>query len=61
MEMEAAAVFAVAQSRGIKLGQILYGGDDLSGETWDGREWNDRTGIRERLAGLSMQICLEID
>ncbi len=31
VEMEAAAFFAVAKFRNVKLGQILYGGDDLSG------------------------------
>jgi len=60
VEMEAAAFFAVAQFRGVKLGQILYGGDDLSGKAWDGREWNDRADVRENLVDLSMRICLEI-
>ncbi len=60
VEMEAAAFFAVAKFRGVKLGQILYGGDDLSGKAWDGREWNDRTDIRGNLVDLSMKICLEI-
>ena len=61
VEMEAAAFFAVARFRGVRLGQILYGGDDLSGEHWDGRQWNDRIDIRENLVDLSMRICLEID
>ena len=60
VEMEAAAFFAVAQFRGVRLGQVLYGGDDLSGEAWDGREWNDRTDVRENLVDLSMKICLRI-
>jgi len=30
--MEAAALFAVAQFRGVVLAQILYGGDDVSGD-----------------------------
>ena len=60
VEMEAAAFFAVAQYRDVRLGQILYGGDDLSGEAWDGREWNDRNDVRESLVELAMQICLEI-
>ena len=36
VEMEAAAFFAVAQFRGVQFGQMLYGGDDVGGETWDG-------------------------
>lgn len=60
VEMEAAAFFAVARFRGARLGQILYGGDDLSGDAWDGRKWDERTDIRENLVDLSMQLCLEI-
>lgn len=57
VEMEAAAFFAVSKFRKVHLGQILYGGDDLSGETWDGREWNSREDIRENLVDLAMDIC----
>ncbi len=39
VEMEAAAFFAVARFRGIRFAQLLYGGDDLSGEKWDDRDW----------------------
>ncbi|MBM4429352.1 MAG: purine-nucleoside phosphorylase, partial [Chloroflexi bacterium] len=39
VEMEAAALLAVAQFRGVALGQLLYSGDDLSGEEWDHRGW----------------------
>ncbi len=49
MEMEAAAFFAVSRFRGVKLGQIIYGGDDLSGVTWDKRSWASRAEIRENL------------
>lgn len=60
VEMEAAAFFAVSKFRDVKLGQILYGGDDLSGENWDGRKWNSRSEIRENLVDLSMKICLKL-
>lgn len=60
VEMEAAAFFAVAKFRNVKLGQILYGGDDLSGEKWDGRSWNNRKDIRENLVDLSLKICLTV-
>ena len=39
VEMEAAAFFAVSRFRGIRFAQLLYGGDDVSGETWDERQW----------------------
>ena len=39
VEMEAAAFFAVARFRGIRFAQLLYGGDDVSGETWNDRGW----------------------
>lgn len=58
--MEAAALFAVSKFRGIKLGQILYGGDDLSGVEWDSRKWDSREKIRENLVELSMKICLSL-
>lgn len=46
VEMEAAAFFAVGQFRGVTVGQLLYSGDDLSGEVWDGRGWQGRGEIR---------------
>jgi uridine phosphorylase len=60
VEMEAAAFFAVAKFRNVILAQILYGGDDLSGEEWDGREWNSRDDIRSNLVDLSIKICLQL-
>jgi uridine phosphorylase len=49
VEMEAAALFAVAAFRGVTIGQLLYCGDDLSTEAWDHRGWDGDTGVRERL------------
>jgi uridine phosphorylase len=60
VEMEAAALFAVAQVRGVKLGQLLYAGDDLSGPAWDSRAWNDHLSGRERLFWLAVEACLAI-
>lgn len=57
VEMEAAALFAVAHFRGVELAQILYAGDDLSGEFWDGRAWNERWGVREKLLQLAITAC----
>lgn len=60
VEMEAAALLAVAQYRGALLAQLLYGGDDLSGQAWDNRGWQSRTAIREHLFWLSAEACLEL-
>jgi uridine phosphorylase len=60
VEMEAAAFFAVARFRNVKLGQILYGGDDLSAVAWDSRKWHDRTEIRKNLVEISLRICLSL-
>ena len=57
VEMEAAAFFAVAKFRNVKLGQILYGGDDLSAVAWDNRKWHNRVEIRENLVEISTRIC----
>lgn len=56
VEMEAATFFAVAQFRSVQFGQLLYGGDDLSGE-WDSRDWTTHT-VRERLFWLAAEACL---
>jgi uridine phosphorylase len=60
VEMEAASLMAVAQFRGITLGQVLYGGDDLSGEDWDRRGWQSRKDIRQNLFWLAAEACLNL-
>jgi uridine phosphorylase len=60
VEMEAAAFIAVAQFRGVTLGQVLYGGDDLSGGEWDNRSWQSRRDIRRNLFWLAAEACLEL-
>ena len=60
VEMECSAFFAVAQFRNVTLGQILYGGDDLSGNEWDERNWVDRKDIRESIFKLAVECCLEL-
>jgi uridine phosphorylase len=49
VEMEAAAFFAVAEFRKVKLGQLMFAGDDVSGIEWDRRENHSRDSIREKL------------
>ncbi|MCL4298450.1 MAG: hypothetical protein KJ077_22125 [Anaerolineae bacterium] len=58
METEAAALFAVAQFRGVPLGQILYGGDNLAGDVWDSRGWHKHWAVREKLVALATEACL---
>ena len=58
--MEAAAFFAVAQFRGVLFAQMLYGGDDVSGNEWDSRRWQSRASIREKLFWLAAEACLAL-
>lgn len=60
VEMEAAALFAVAAFRGVELAQALYAGDDLSGAEWDTREWHKQHSVRERLFGVAVDACLHL-
>jgi uridine phosphorylase len=60
VEMEAAALMAVAQFRGALLGQLLYAGDDLSGNEWDHRSWQSRAEVRENLFWLAVEACLSL-
>lgn len=58
VEMEAAAFFAIAQFRGVQFAQILYGGDDISGDVWDHRGWQNQKTTRERLFWLAAEAAL---
>ena len=60
VEMEAASFIAVAQYRKVTFGQVLYGGDDVSGGEWDNRGWQSRTEVRESLFWLSVEACLSL-
>ena len=60
VEMEAAAFFAVAAFRGVTFGQLLYAGDDLSGEGWDGRGWDEHLEGRELLFRLAAEAVLAL-
>jgi uridine phosphorylase len=60
VEMEAAALFAVARFRGIELAQMLYAGDSLAGEAWDSREWQGHSTGRDALLRLALEAVLAI-
>ena len=55
--MEAAAFFAVAKFRGVTIGQILYGSDDVSGKEWS-NFYREMHSVRERIFWLAVEACL---
>ena len=60
VEMETAAFFAVAEFHQLQLAQILYAGDDVSGEKWDERAWNQQKNVRANLIELSTRLIQRI-
>lgn len=56
VEMEAAAFFAVSRYHDIPLAQLLYAGDDVSGERWDSREWDRQRSVRENLLDTAIRL-----
>ncbi len=60
VEMEASALMAVAQFRGVRLAQILYGGDDLSGEIYDHRDFFAQHDIRQTLVEISLKCVKDL-
>jgi uridine phosphorylase len=60
VEMETAALVAVAQFRGVLFGQILYAGDDVSGNAWNERDWQSKHSIREQLFWLAAEACFKL-
>ncbi len=55
VEMECAALLAVAKFRGVVFGQYLGAGDDVSGDVWDPRRVSDRLTFQEKLFWLSIE------
>ncbi len=60
VEMETSAFFAIAQFRQVVFGQLLYGGDDVGGETWDHRGWHQQASTREKLFWLAVESVLKL-
>jgi len=60
VEMEAAALFAVGQFRGVAIGELLYAGDSVASGTWEHREWNDQKVIRESFFWLACDAVCQI-
>jgi uridine phosphorylase len=60
VEMESAALLAVAGFRGVSFGQLLYAGDSLAGDSWDHRDWVHAHDAREALFWLAMDAVVEV-
>jgi len=60
VEMETSAYIAASQFNNVEFGQILGSGDSLAGEEWDNRNWYKRTGIREFMLRLTLDICTKM-
>jgi uridine phosphorylase len=60
VEMEASALLAVSEFRNVEFGQILYAGDDVSGEEWDLRYCDESASHREKLFWLAVESCLSL-
>ena len=59
VEMEAAGLFAMAQFYDMRIAGIFYGGDSLSGEEWDNRQWNTQKEIRYELLQFLLS-CVDV-
>lgn len=44
----------------IPLVQLLYAGDDVSGSTWDSRNWNLQKGIRANLIQCAVELIKQL-
>lgn len=60
VEMECAALLAVAKFRGVRFGQLLATGDDVSGDEWDPRQTGEHQSFPERLFWLSVEACVKM-
>jgi len=61
VENEASALLAVGAFRGVRIGVMLYAGDDLSGDAWDGRDWTQAWDAQHRLLELAADAVLALD
>lgn len=60
VDMEAASLLAVAEFRGVTLVPLVYAGDDLSGEAWDHRGWQNEAEVRQGLFWLAAEAALAL-
>lgn len=57
VEMECASYFAVARYKNVRLGVLLFAGDDLSGKIWDSRDWKSDHDTRYQLLDLAIHMA----
>lgn len=60
VDMEAAALAAIARFRGVPLAQVVYCGDDLSGSSWDHRSWQSLADVRDELFDITATAVLAL-
>lgn len=60
VEMETAAFFAVSRYYDIPLAQLLYAGDDVSGEKWDTRNWNKQKNVRSNMIITAIKLAEDL-
>lgn len=60
VEMETAAFFAVSKYYDIPLAQLLYAGDDVSGEKWDTRNWNKQKNVRSNMIITAIKLMEDL-
>lgn len=60
VEMEAAALFAIARFREVPLGLLLTTSDDLSGSDWDDSGWDSNPDFREELFRIATEAVLRL-
>lgn len=59
VEMETAAFLAVARFRDVRFCQYLYAADDLSGPTWNHRDWTTAD-VRDQLLQLAIETTTSL-
>ena len=60
VEMECSAMIAAARFRGAKFGQILYCGDDLSGDGYDSRNFHEAKEVRRNLVEYALRCVKDL-
>ena len=60
VEMECSAMIAVSRFRGAKFGQILYCGDDLSGDGYDSRKFFEAKEVRLNLVEYALKCVKDL-
>ena len=60
VEMECSAMIAVSLFRGIRFGQILYCGDDLSGDGYDSRNFHEAKEVRRNLIEYALKCVKDL-